>query len=74
MTQLHELGYQRDKKRRTDLARRDDTEFRTNVTNARKAIYEEGFGITSTTVETLLKPKSLVPTEVQFRYIHLVLD
>ena len=54
----------RDTKRRQTLARKDTHWIGDTIARARSFIYEKGYGVTSKAVEDLLKPESLVPTEV----------
>jgi len=56
----------RDMKQRASMARTDDSNRRRKVALARQFIYEKNRQITSSAVETLLQPESLVPTAVSF--------
>jgi hypothetical protein len=59
------LGTPADTAVRVEQVRRDDTARREKVSKARKLIYEDGYVVNSAKVEELLKPESLVPTEVR---------
>ena len=50
---------------RVEKARHDDVARREKVSEARKLIYEGGYVVNSKKVDDLLKPESLVPTEVR---------
>ena len=54
----------RDMKERSALARVDDRSRQNKIKSARAHIYNSGHGVTSTSVEGLLKGQSLVPTTV----------
>jgi hypothetical protein len=53
-----------DMKQRQSLARIDDNARQSKVTISRSHIYDNGYGVRSNIVETLLKEHSLVPTSV----------
>lgn len=67
-----QLGTKRDQHRRISLARVDDLHYKVNISCAREMIYQKNCAVDSSMVETLLKPHSLVPTEVKRNYIHLM--
>ena len=56
---------------RTVLARRDTAERREKIFSACRLIYEEQYVVDTPQVEALLKPESLVPTEVCFDSLRL---
>lgn len=58
------MGSLADRERRAILIRKDDKTRQDSVTQARTFINHKGYVVTSKHVETLLKPESLVPTEV----------
>ena len=64
MLRVHNLGMARDTKERNTLARVDDHVRQNKIKNARTHIYNSGHGVTSTSVEGLLKGQLLVPTTV----------
>ena len=64
MSCVHNLGMKRDMKERNTLARIDDHVRQKKIKTARAHIYDFGLGVTSTSVEGLLKGQSLVPTTV----------
>ena len=64
MDLMHMIGTKRDKKQRLTLARVDNLSYRAKISSARKLIYESNFAVDSLPVQRLLKPESLVPTEV----------
>ena len=61
---MHHVATEEDILQRGVLARRDTVERREKVFAARRLIYEEQYVVGTPQVETLLKPKSLVPTMV----------
>lgn len=63
-SKAHLVGTKRDISQRTSLARRDDHTYRSTINEARKKIFDKNFAVDSEAVERLLKPQSLVPTEV----------
>lgn len=66
---IPDLGTAADMTVRADDIRRDDANRREKIAEARKLIYEEGYVVNSTKVDDILKPESLVPTEVStFHY------
>lgn len=65
MDEIPGLGTADDMRARLELARVDSEERRQAILNARKIIYKEGYAVTSDRVEKILKPQSLVPTEVR---------
>lgn len=64
MDLMHMIGTKRDKKQRLTLARVDNLSYRAKISTARELIYESNFAVDSLPVQHLLKPESLVPTEV----------
>jgi hypothetical protein len=66
MENMHLIGTKRDAKQREALARVDNASRQIKVSNARQLIYESNFAVDSAAVERLLKPESLVPTEVSY--------
>jgi hypothetical protein len=58
------LGTPADVTVRVEDIRRDNATRREKVAEARKFIYEGGYVVNSNKVDDLLKPESLVPTEV----------
>lgn len=60
----HQLGTKRDQRQRISLARVDDLSYRVKISNAREIIYKQNRTVDSVYVERILKPQSLVPTEV----------
>ena len=72
MSRVHNLGMTRDMKERNTLARVDDHVRQSKIKSARTHIYSSGLGVTSTSVEGLLKGQSLVPTTVSlYDCLHL---
>ena len=61
---IHLVGTKRDMQQRTTLARVDNLQHQTKITTAHDMIYECNWAVDSAPVQLLLKPKSLVPTEV----------
>lgn len=62
---LDKAGSDQDAKNRVNHTRIDNDEFRGKVKAARTEIFENGYTIDSSArVEPILKPESLVPTEV----------
>jgi hypothetical protein len=61
---IENVGSKPDMKIRKDEVRLDDEDRRHKVEAARKLIYKEGLALNSERVEALLKPESLVPTQV----------
>ena len=62
--QISAMGREDDRKRREELCRRDDTERRERVEEARANLYDKGYAITGDWVDGLLKDCSMVPTKV----------
>lgn len=62
---LDQLGTGRDKNRRARLARIDNLQYRVKVSSARDVIYNQNCAVNSRFVDNILKPESLVPTEVR---------
>lgn len=58
------IGTKTDTKQRINLARIDTEDRRMKIEIARKLMFERGLNITSSKVENLLRPTSLVPTRV----------
>jgi hypothetical protein len=52
-------------KTRTDKLRRDDATRQTNCKYARRAVYKKQFSIDSEAVDRILKPHSLIITNVR---------
>ena len=61
---IHLVGTKRDMHQRTTLARVDNLQRQAKITAAREMIYERNWAVDSAPVQRLLKPESLVPTEV----------
>jgi hypothetical protein len=61
---IHLVGTKRDTKQRTTLARIDNLQRQAKVSAAREMIYESNWAVDSAPVQRVLKPESLVPTEV----------
>jgi hypothetical protein len=53
-----------DKKARQKLARVDSKEIQNKVNHARRLMFEDGINVSSVFIDRLLKPHSLVPTQV----------
>jgi hypothetical protein len=51
-------------RQRTTLARVDNLQRQAKITAAREMIYGQNWAVDSAPVQRLLKPESLVPTEV----------
>ena len=68
----HLLGTTDDRNQRRDLARVGDQHYRAKITDARKIIYQNNRTVDSVMVQRLLKPESLVPTEVFISFIYTV--
>jgi hypothetical protein len=66
MDRMDLIGTRRDEKQRLTLARVDTASYRAKITGARQLIYENNLAVDSAAVERLLKPESLVPTDVSF--------
>jgi hypothetical protein len=64
LSKVHLVGTKGDRRRRLGLQRSDDHRRQLLVSTARKAIYEENYGVSSARVERLLQAESLVPTTV----------
>jgi hypothetical protein len=58
------VGTKQDMRQRTTLARVDNLQRQAKITAAREMIYEQNWAVDSAPVQRLLKPESLVPTEV----------
>jgi hypothetical protein len=58
------IGTKTDTKQRINLARIDTEDRRMKIEIARNLMFEHGLNITSSKIETLLRPTSLVPTRV----------
>ena len=58
-------GTSRDNQQRITLSRVDDHTRQWKIQNARRLIYEDNRAVDSAPVQHLLKPESLVPTEVR---------
>ena len=61
---IHLVGTKRDMRQRTTLSRVDNLQRQTKITAAREMIYERNWAVDSAPVQRLLKPESLVPSEV----------
>jgi hypothetical protein len=61
---IHLVGTKRDMRQRITLARVDNLQRQAKITAAREMIYERNWAVDSAPVQRLLKPESLVPTEV----------
>lgn len=66
MDHMHLIGTKQDQKQRLALGRADTPSYRAKIANARQLIYGNNLAVDSAAVERLLKPESLVPTEVWF--------
>lgn len=55
-----------DMKNRIRTVREDTEAYRYDIRQARRFIYNDGFGLKSAAVERLLKGRSLVATEVRY--------
>lgn len=64
MERIHRMGMAQDMVDRRRLIRIDDDYRKQQVHKAREFIYEQNYGVSSKAVENVLKPQSLVPTEV----------
>lgn len=64
MARAHEMGSKLDIRRHESWARIDDESRQRKVRLAREMIYLKGLSVTSSAVEKLLQPESLVPTKV----------
>jgi len=60
------IGSKTDSKRRISLARVDSEDRRKKIELARKLMFEAGVNITSSKIDDVLRPTSLVPTRVCF--------
>ena len=69
-TAVHLVGTKGDKSKLKKLARVDNLQYRVKISNARDIIYQQLRGVNSTFVEDILKPESLVPTEVFFKFLN----
>ena len=58
------IGTKTDSKQRTKLVRIDTEDRRMKIEIARNLMFERGLNITSSKIENLLRPTSLVPTRV----------
>jgi hypothetical protein len=65
-SQIPTIGTKTDTKLRIKLARVDSEDRREKIEIARKLMFEGGFNITSSKIEDILQPTSLVPTRVRF--------
>ena len=64
-TQISNLGTPRDTNTRTKKIRKDNLEYRCKIECAREIIYKQKYSVNSEAVENILKPESLVPTNVR---------
>jgi hypothetical protein len=60
------IGSKTDSKQRISLARVDSAGRRKKIEIARKLMFEEGVNITSSKIDNILRPTSLVPTRACF--------
>ncbi len=58
------LGTKSDQRRRITLARKDHPQYRVQISSARDIIDQQNRSVDSEFVQRLLRPESLVPTEV----------
>jgi hypothetical protein len=74
LNEVHNLGTELDRERRTTMARVDDSESRGRVVTARKLIYDpkQNVGVDNKAIEDLLKCTSQVPTIVSVPISYLV--
>lgn len=71
---IHKLGLPEDTTFRTDYQRQDDRSRHQKIQQARDHLHRHGKTVTSKVVEDLLKPESLVPTQVwHFPMKHLAI-
>ncbi|KAI0055695.1 hypothetical protein BV25DRAFT_1815207 [Artomyces pyxidatus] len=63
---IDKLGSPQDMQERQTLARVDDARRRSQISSARKIIYEKDYAVNSAAVERILKEESLVPTDNAF--------
>ena len=63
--ELRNAGTAEDMKQRVDGARRDDSQLRQLVADARKAVYEKGYVVNSKTFDEKFKSGSWIPTMVR---------
>jgi hypothetical protein len=64
LSDVHLVGTKRDRDKRITMARIDDEHLKFKISRARELIYQDNYAVDSAGVERLLKPLSLVPTEV----------
>jgi chromosome condensin MukBEF ATPase and DNA-binding subunit MukB len=64
MDLIHKMGTRSDMQARAKTPRRDNLHRQKLVNRARYLIYENNKAVGNTEVESLLRPTSLVPTEV----------
>jgi hypothetical protein len=64
------IGSKTDVKQRLNLVRVDSEERQRDVEDARRLMFEKGVNITSEKVEKILRPESLVPTRVCYRFYY----
>ena len=62
---IFKIGREEDQCIREELRRVDTDEWQSQVTQARKNLYEKGYALTSEHVDGILKESSLVPTKVR---------
>jgi hypothetical protein len=62
---IHYMGTPGDAALRSSQPRRDSDDRQELVKSAQRIIFEEGYALGSDKVELLLKPDSLVPTQVR---------
>jgi hypothetical protein len=61
---IHLVGTKWDMQQKTTLTRVDNLQCQAKITTACEIIYEQNWAVDSAPVQCLLKPESLVPTEV----------
>ncbi|KAG5219501.1 GLOBIN domain-containing protein [Salix suchowensis] len=66
------LGTPADMKQRQDGKRVDSRALHMKIAKARKLIYQQGYVVNSKLVDDLLKPESLVPTEIVMHIMRLL--
>lgn len=67
------LGSASDRRTRKTKAREYNDQHRRNVETARKIIYEDGYAVTSKTLDPFLARESLVATDVSLNLFSLLL-
>lgn len=64
---IRRLGQSDDRQQRKTSLRLDNNQRRSQISSARRAIYELNYRVNSAAVERMLKEQSLVPTNVGFK-------